>query len=750
MVKRDELAGDLAPLDPGADDARPRADQRSGYAVEASQTPKGDLLTIDAADDQAYFGDRPDPCRPDRSSCGPRHSEEEVHDCLGPIGAADARRRRAQPTLASCHDAPRIVGRFSVHRLAAQTCLAYIEPMVQGSHKVRRSRDIHLPRSVKLGGAAGLLVWGCSVSEKDYTAQAPDGQDASGDAGADAGGRGGADARGGAGGGGADGGGAVAAGGTAGPIGEGSAGEPGEGGAGVPGEATCSEADCQNGSTCAASGEQCECLAGYEGALCEINVDDCAPSPCLNRGTCVDGVDAFTCSCPASYSGARCEREVQDCADQPCLNGAVCESTVDGYLCECKAGYEGRNCETNIDDCASNPCANGGACKDGLAAHTCSCKPGFSGANCQTNINDCALHECVNGATCVDGVLEYTCRCAAGFFGAKCELLRFERLSPMPPSPTVNAVSADGKVIVGGGADNPRGDVKPFRWSHADGLQYLVSLSESLIWGQAFDVNADGNVITGEAGFDALRGAFRWTASTGMVVLPHIPGATEAVGRAINGVGNVIVGDSSGRLFRWTSTTQTTDLGVFGGNASNQAGAVSADGTVLVGWGFGNPTGADGALRWTSSNVTWMLPPDATNETNSAATDVSADGVVAVGWYSQGATSGAFRWSFQTGFQVIPSRPGLTIGRAQATNADGSVIVGDGTTLSGSLGTVWIWDAANGTRLLSDVLKGFGVDMSAWDDMDVADVSADGRVLVGNGTLADTLARGVWMARLYP
>ena len=31
------------------------------------------------------------------------------------------------------------------------------------------------------------------------------------------------------------------------------------------------------------------------------------PNPCLNGGTCVDGVNSYTCSCPIGYSGDRCE-----------------------------------------------------------------------------------------------------------------------------------------------------------------------------------------------------------------------------------------------------------------------------------------------------------------------------------------------------------------------------------------------------------------------------------------------------------
>lgn len=40
----------------------------------------------------------------------------------------------------------------------------------------------------------------------------------------------------------------------------------------------------------------CDCVAGFDGTRCEINVDECHqidnPEPCLNGGTCIDLVNA--------------------------------------------------------------------------------------------------------------------------------------------------------------------------------------------------------------------------------------------------------------------------------------------------------------------------------------------------------------------------------------------------------------------------------------------------------------------------
>ena len=42
------------------------------------------------------------------------------------------------------------------------------------------------------------------------------------------------------------------------------------------------------------------------GQLCEINVNECEPNPCLNGGTCTDRVNGFTCQCAAGWTGTNC------------------------------------------------------------------------------------------------------------------------------------------------------------------------------------------------------------------------------------------------------------------------------------------------------------------------------------------------------------------------------------------------------------------------------------------------------------
>ena len=49
------------------------------------------------------------------------------------------------------------------------------------------------------------------------------------------------------------------------------------------------DAPCQNGATCTNDGEggyHCQCVPGWEGTDCDMEVDECAPGPCLNGGSC--------------------------------------------------------------------------------------------------------------------------------------------------------------------------------------------------------------------------------------------------------------------------------------------------------------------------------------------------------------------------------------------------------------------------------------------------------------------------------
>ena len=105
------------------------------------------------------------------------------------------------------------------------------------------------------------------------------------------------------------------------------------------------------------------------GKTCEVDVDDCAGSPCHHGSTCNDHVNSFSCSCLPGYTGSLCEVNYNECGSSPCRNGGICADGVNAYLCVCKSGFTGENCEVDIDDCNQAPCENEGEKVTGFSSH---------------------------------------------------------------------------------------------------------------------------------------------------------------------------------------------------------------------------------------------------------------------------------------------------------------------------------------------------------------------------------------------
>jgi hypothetical protein len=181
---------------------------------------------------------------------------------------------------------------------------------------------------------------------------------------------------------------------------------------------TCHSGPCLNGGTCyqgtdvRADGpahEQlgaawagryvCACAGGYEGAHCECL--GCSPhGACHPDEAAPPGQGGGRCHCEAGWSGERCDVDIDECASSPCQGGSTCEDGVAAYGCVCAVGWEGDNCATNPDDCASSPCLHGGMCSDGASAYSCECTAGYAGNDCAEALTACSSRPCLHGGSC--------------------------------------------------------------------------------------------------------------------------------------------------------------------------------------------------------------------------------------------------------------------------------------------------------------------------------------------------------------
>ena len=45
--------------------------------------------------------------------------------------------------------------------------------------------------------------------------------------------------------------------------------------------------------------------------------------PISNTGTCVDQINGYKCQCQPGYTGIDCDVDIDECQSSPCINGKV-------------------------------------------------------------------------------------------------------------------------------------------------------------------------------------------------------------------------------------------------------------------------------------------------------------------------------------------------------------------------------------------------------------------------------------------
>jgi probable HAF family extracellular repeat protein len=211
-------------------------------------------------------------------------------------------------------------------------------------------------------------------------------------------------------------------------------------------------------------------------------------------------------------------------------------------------------------------------------------------------------------------------------------------------------ISRDGTVIVGGATIEGGG----MRWTEEVGSVGLGPFEDA----QIIDaISLDGRVIVGrsETAVEEIGQAYRWEESTGVVGLGDFPGGEfDSSASAVSRDGSIIVGSSTNEFgheaFRWTAETGLVALGDLpGGSHHSHAFGVSGDGEIIVGISTSD-LGIEGFI-WTSADgmrrahdvLVDDYGVDLTGWHIISVRDISEDGTIFVG---QAINSDGFREGF--------------------------------------------------------------------------------------------------------
>jgi probable HAF family extracellular repeat protein len=319
-------------------------------------------------------------------------------------------------------------------------------------------------------------------------------------------------------------------------------------------------------------------------------------------------------------------------------------------------------------------------------------------------------------------------------------LIELDRRSSALPG----GVSAGGAVVVGG-------------FNEGGGFYWMPTTGAIFTGGVVADeVSRDGRTIVGTAlGSQAVRQAAIWLRATEWKLLGSFGANAAPCDRSLSSAydtssdGRVVVGlawngCTLAHAFRWEESTGMVDLGSSVSGRASLAAGVSGDGKVVVGYQESS-TGFRQGARWLDGRQ--ELIPGADGYVGTAnATNI--DGSVVVGRICRPNSERPTDPNFQSAWvwtrdgtkclaapQLRPSPGPVIIVEANATSDDGRVI-GGGQNVGGSQDSdavIWI---DGSPAYLKDYLRAHGVPdaFATWINTgSITDISPDGRILVGYG-----------------
>lgn len=339
---------------------------------------------------------------------------------------------------------------------------------------------------------------------------------------------------------------------------------------------------------------------------------------------------------------------------------------------------------------------------------------------------------------------------AIALVGSICQAAAFIPLGTLgfPGDRQATALSADGRVVVGieDAYEQSSRFESTFRWTREDGLSSGVAAPP----GAPNALSADGSVVVGYSlsGWDGGGNAYKWDLADGATLLPFQGGERQVEAFSVSADGRVIVGYSydgeQSRAARWENGVPVVvESGVNGSRGSSMT-SISADGSVAV----GIVESADGwthLAKWSADGQVTLLPtPDNVMPYYGR---LSRDGSTIVGNVSdfsvEGYLSQGYRLSSGGSFQLLGDLPGGDkYSWARDVSADGALVVGGSSTGYRELGEglfistddAFLWDQQHGMRNLKDVLESeYGLNLAGWQLSEAVGISADGKVIAGNG-----------------
>ncbi len=342
---------------------------------------------------------------------------------------------------------------------------------------------------------------------------------------------------------------------------------------------------------------------------------------------------------------------------------------------------------------------------------------------------------------------------------------RFMALGQMATPPdgygtNAAAVSGDGMVVVGSAYDGAH--MVAARWSSLgwQGMPWVIAGTDNNTSNYAQATNRDGSVMSGMLDGTFVDRGFIWKAATGAVVMPVLPtGQRLYSAKHMSSNGLFVTGSSdtsSGtRPYRYDlvlgqMVNLTQAPAPIAGATGGSADTMNDDGSMVLG-GYSTSTQSVSSI-WTPSSG--FLPPPAAppGGTNVTLGCISGDGTILGGGCIMSGVTGRVpvRWVNGTPQTLtIPSGMNDLSGIALGS-ADGGTMLGTyrfPTGPSSDEFRPFLWRSDLGiVPLYSYITDTLGLSMQGVSNLSVNGISADGKVLVGEGRRNNRWEG--WMLRL--